>query len=72
MHKFRIGQAVDLTPTILRPAATGDYEIRRLLPMSDGDPRNPSYRVKNIVEKHERVVRESEITLSTRPNSLFS
>jgi hypothetical protein len=72
MHKFTIGQAVDLTPTILRPAATGDYEIRRLLPMSDGDPRNPSYRVKNIVEKHERVVRESEITLSTRPNSLFS
>ncbi len=72
MHKFSIGQAVDLTPTILRPAAAGDYEIRRLLPVSDGDPQNPSYRVKNIVEKHERVVRESEITLSTRPNALFS
>ena len=72
MHKFSIGQAVDLTPTTLRPAATGDYEIRRLMPMSDGDPRNPSYRIKNIVEKHERVVRENEITLSTRAKSIFS
>ena len=72
MHKFSIGQAVDLTPTILRPAAAGDYEIRRLMPVSDGDPKNPSYRVKNIVEKHERVVRESEITLSTRPKSVFA
>ena len=72
MHKFSIGQAVDLTPTVLRPAAAGDYEILRLMPLSDGYPKNPSYRIKNIVEKHERVVRESEITLSTRPKSIFA
>ena len=71
-HKFSVGQAVDLIPTTLRSAAAGDYEIRRLMPVSDGDPQNPSYRVKNIVEKHERVVRESEITLSARPKSAFS
>ena len=72
MHKFTIGQAVDLTSTVLRPAAAGDYEIRRLMPLSDGDPQNPSYRIKNIVEKHERVVRESDITLSTRSKSIFA
>ena len=42
------------------------------MPMSDGDPQNPSYRIKNIVEKHERVVRESDITLSTRSKSIFA
>jgi hypothetical protein len=63
-HKFTIGQTVDLTRTILRPASAGEYEIRHLMPASDSDPENPIYRVKNIDEKHERVVRESEITLS--------
>ena len=72
MHKFTIGQAVDLTPTTLRPAATGDYEILRLMPLSDGDPKNPSYRIKNTVEKHERVVLENEITLSTRSKPVFA
>jgi hypothetical protein len=72
MHKFNIGQAVDLTPTTHRSAATGDYEILRLMPIEDGNPQNPSYRIKSIVEKHERVVRENEITLSTRPVSIFS
>jgi len=71
-HKFTIGQTVDITRTILRPAATGAYEIRRLMPASDGDPENPYYRVKSIGEKHERVVRESEMTLSKRPESIFA
>jgi len=71
-HKFTIGQAVDLTRTILRPAASGEYEICRLMPAPDGDPKNPCYRVKSIGEKHERVVRESEMTLSTRAESIFS
>ena len=34
------------------------------MPVSDGDPQDPSYRVKNVVEKYERVVRQSEISLS--------
>jgi hypothetical protein len=63
-HKFGIGQAVDLTPTPIRFAATGEYEILRLLPGRDNDPGNPCYGVRNISEKYERVVFESEITLS--------
>lgn len=61
-HKFTVGQTVDLTRTILRPTAPGEYKIQRLMPPSDSDPTNPSYRVKNIGENYERVVRESDIT----------
>jgi hypothetical protein len=70
-HKFTIGQTVDLTPTILRQAAAGGYEIRSLLPASDGEPANPCYRIKSISKNYERVVHESEISLSARPNSVF-
>lgn len=71
-HKFAIGQAVDLPSTRRQPTAAGEYEIRRLIPASDSDPENPYYCIKNIAEKHERVVRESEITLSRRSESVFS
>jgi hypothetical protein len=70
-HKFVVGQIVDLTRTILRQAVTGGYEILRLLPVSDKDPSDPSYRVKSVGENHERVVHESEISLSTRAASVF-
>ena len=70
-HKFTIGQAVDLMSTVLRPSASGEYEIRHLVPAPDNDPGNPCYRVKNNDEKHERVVRESEITLSRRSEAVF-
>ena len=71
-HRFTIGQSVDLASTARQPAAAGKYEIRRLMPASDSDPANPCYRVKNIGEKHERLVRESEITLSRQPEPIFS
>jgi hypothetical protein len=72
-HKFTVGQTVDLTRTVLRPTAPGEYKIQRLMPASDGDPSNPSYRVKNIGENYERVVRESEITgRSGGTGSVFS
>jgi hypothetical protein len=63
-HKFTVGQTVDLMHRQLRAAAAGEYEIRRLMPESD--PENPCYRVKSVAEKHERVVPESELTLSPR------
>ena len=63
MHKFAIGQSVDLLSTVLRPSAAGAYEIRHLVPAPDGSPENPRYRIKNIAEKHERVASESELTL---------
>jgi hypothetical protein len=70
-HKFVVGQAVELDRLTLRPAAAGDYEILRLIPARDNDPGNPCYRVKNVDEKHERVVFESEITLSPHRESVF-
>jgi len=62
-HKFMVGQTVAITREILRPTAAGKFEILHLMPAADGDPENPSYRVKHTSETHERVVRESEITL---------
>jgi len=62
-HKFNIGQLVELAPRILRLSAPGPYEIRHLVPVSERDA-DPSYRIKSIAEKHERVVPESELMLS--------
>lgn len=63
-HKFNIGQTVELAPRLLRSSAPGPYEIRHLVPASDRDPRDPCYRIKSIIEKHERVALESDLTLS--------
>lgn len=72
MHKFTIGQSVDLITTILRPSAAGAYEILHLVPAPDGSPDNPRYRIKSIAEKHERVASESELTLSRQSEAVFS
>jgi hypothetical protein len=63
-HKFNIGQTVELAPRLLRSSAPGLYEIRHLVPASDREPGDPCYRIKSIAEKHERVARESDLTLS--------
>ena len=60
-HKFRVGQTVDLAPSIFRSAAKGTYEIVSLRP-ADGDI--PQYRIKSKSESHERVVKESDLMLS--------
>jgi len=65
-HKFVVGQIVDFARIIVRQAAAGEYEVRQLMPAADRDPQNPCYRVKSIAENHERVVCESEISLSRR------
>jgi hypothetical protein len=61
LHKFKIGQTVDLIPSTARSAALGHYEIIALRP-SDGG--TPQYRIKNKSEAHERVVSESDLILS--------
>ncbi len=63
-HKFNIGQIVELEPGVLRSSAPGPYEIRSLVPASDRTPGDPCYRIKSIAEKHERIVPESNLTLS--------
>jgi len=59
MHKFRVGQRVQLIETTraLVPSQTG-YEVIRQLPESDGEP---SYRIKSRGETHERAVKESQL-----------
>ena len=64
MHKFNIGQIVELEPNLLRSIASGPYEILKLIPAPDRDPNDPCYRVKSVDEKHERAIAESEITPS--------
>ena len=63
-HKFSVGQIVDLLPRVLQAAAVGQYEIRKLMPVSERDVTDPVYRIKSADESHERVALESELTLS--------
>jgi hypothetical protein len=58
MHKFQVGQFVALIPRVIRQAAPGTYEITRLMPENEAEPR---YRIKSEAERHERVVPESEL-----------
>jgi hypothetical protein len=58
IHKFKVGQTVDLIPSTFRSAATGSYEIVGLRPVEDG---KTEYRVKSRSEAHERVVAESDL-----------
>jgi len=63
IHKFKVGQTVDLIPSTFRSAAKGNYEIVSLRPAEGG---NPQYRIKSKSESHERVVAESDLILSAR------
>jgi hypothetical protein len=62
VHKFKIGQTVDLVPSMSRRAARGHYQIVSLRP-ADGE--NPQYRIRSKSESHERVVAESDLILPT-------
>jgi hypothetical protein len=59
-HQFHIGQTVYLRRSaFVRNAAAGLYEIRAVLPEEDGQRR---YRIKSLIEPHERVVPEQELS----------
>jgi hypothetical protein len=60
-HKFRVGQTVDLIPSMSRSASRGQFQIISLRP-ADGE--SPQYRIKSKSETHERVVAESDLILS--------
>lgn len=58
-HKFEIGENVYFTASnVARPAASGVYEVIRLLP-TDGD--DCQYRIKSNSEAFERVAKESQL-----------
>jgi hypothetical protein len=59
-HKFKVGQTVDLIPSISRFAANGHYQIVSLRP-ADGEI--PQYRIKSLNESHERIVTENDLLL---------
>jgi len=65
LHKFKIGQAVDLITSTARSSATGRYQIVSLRPTDGGG--DPQYRVKSKNEAHERVVSESDLVSSANP-----
>jgi hypothetical protein len=71
MHKFRVGQLVDLTPprTAAPAAARGAYSILRLLPE---EKEGPQYRIKSKHEHHERIAHERDLTPTGAPKSVFS
>lgn len=58
-HKFIVGDTVYFTASnVSRPAASGAYEVIRLLP-TDGD--DCQYRIKSQTEAFERVAKESQL-----------
>jgi hypothetical protein len=61
IHKFQVGQSVELISRVIRQAAPGTYEITRLMPENEVEPR---YCIKSATERHERVVPESELETS--------
>ena len=69
VHKFKIGQIVDLIPATFRSAAKGTYEVVQLVPIGTTDPQ---YRIKSQSEVFERVVSEADLILSAESRSLFS
>ena len=61
-HKYNVGETVYFTASnVARPAASGTYEVIRLLP-TDGD--DCQYRIKNSIEAFERVAKESQLDVS--------
>jgi hypothetical protein len=61
IHKFKVGQTVDLIPSTFRAAANGSYQIVSLRPAEDGTTR---YRIKSKSESYERIVAESDLVHS--------
>jgi hypothetical protein len=60
-HKFCVGQTVQFrTKPFYVSAALGTFEVIRQMPERDGEF---EYRIKNVTEPHERVARESELSV---------
>lgn len=61
-HKYIVGETVYFTASnVARPAASGTYEVIRLLPI-DGDD-DCQYRIKSSTEAFERVAKESQLAV---------
>ena len=59
LHSFAVGQSVEFVPGRFDGSApSGTYTVVRQLPNDSSDR---EYRVRNVRDGHERVVRESQI-----------
>jgi hypothetical protein len=61
-HKFKIGETVFIKPAPTQNLPGGSYVVIQRLPEHDAEL---EYRVRNRVEPHERVMRESELRATT-------
>ena len=61
-HKFQVGQIVDAAGKIFSVIPPGRYEIVRLMPPTVGGENQ--YRIKSLHDRHERVVKESDLSAS--------
>ena len=64
LHKFAVGQKVDLVHQKLQLMPRGQYLVSRLMPDTDRPNGDPIYRIKSADESHERVAKETELTAS--------
>lgn len=65
LHSFAVGQSVEFLPNRFEGSAPrGLYTVLRLLPNDSSDR---EYRVRNVRDGHERVVRESQIRRPDMP-----
>ncbi|MFH1556385.1 MAG: hypothetical protein ABII76_16255 [Pseudomonadota bacterium] len=67
IHKFSLGDHVELSIGPFYRATAGAYDIVALMPFERGEC---SYRVRASAEKHERVVLESDLRLIPRPEGM--
>jgi hypothetical protein len=61
-HKFRVGQVVNYHPSRRLDVPRGVYTITAGLPQ--GDDGQFEYRIKHPSEPHERIAKESELTVA--------
>jgi hypothetical protein len=57
-RKYRAGQTVTMTPNRARATPKGRFEVVRLMPAEHG---TYQYRIRSVMDGHERVVQESEL-----------
>lgn len=58
VHRFKIGQTVQLARDTVRPPSDGYFKILALRPPENGDPH---YVIKSDSERHQRIVSQSSI-----------
>ncbi len=58
VHKFKLGQSVEIVANDLRPKPLGLFKVVRVMPSEHGVRQ---YRIKSDMDGHERVATESEL-----------